>query len=35
MINNKAQWDIPQIFDWEIYNGRTDEKPPNEKQLKI
>ena len=34
MINNKAQWDIPQIFDWEIYNGRTDEKPPNEKQLK-
>ena len=34
MINNKAQWDIPQIFDWAIYNKREDERPPTEKQLK-
>ena len=34
MINNKPQWDIPQIFDWELYNKRTDERPPTEKQLK-
>ena len=33
MLNNKAQWDIPQIFDWEIY-GEKNENPPNEKQLK-
>ncbi len=34
MINNKPQWDIPQIFDWELYNKNTNEKPPTEKQLK-
>ena len=33
MLNNKAQWDIPQIFDWEIY-GQKNENPPTEKQLK-
>ena len=35
MINNRAQWDIPQIFDWErIDPTMTNEFPPSESQLK-
>ena len=35
MINNRAQWDIPQIFDWERIDPKmTNEFPPSESQLK-
>ena len=35
MINNKPQWDIPQIFDWERMDStRTNEFPPTKSQLK-
>ena len=34
IINNRAQWDIPQFFDWEYYNQNEKEKPPTESQLK-
>ena len=35
MINNKPQWDIPQIFDWQrMDETKTNEFPPTESQLK-
>lgn len=34
MINNRAMWNIPQIFDWELYNNNTKETPPTEEQLR-
>jgi hypothetical protein len=33
MINNRAMWNIPQIFDWTVYD-RENESPPTEKQLR-
>lgn len=33
MINNRAMWNIPQIFDWTVYD-RKNESPPTEKQLR-
>jgi len=44
--NARARWDIPQIFDWDVYNASYggkppwdkisihDERPPNEQQLR-
>lgn len=34
MINNRAMWNIPQIFDWQVYNNNTKESPPTEDQLR-
>lgn len=33
VMNSRAMWNVPQIFDWTVYN-HTDEKPPTEKQLR-
>ena len=33
LINNRAMWNIPQIFDWTVY-GYDNESPPTEKQLR-
>ena len=33
LMNSRAMWNVPQIFDWTVYN-RTNESPPTEKQLR-
>ena len=34
MINNRAMWNIPQIFDWQVYTNDTTEAAPTEDQLR-